>query len=119
MNKKTISKSIILKYGTLLGSISIAISIYLYLFDKHLEQNQTVGILNILLILTAVILGIRTFTKIETLNFGDGIKIGIGITVLSAVMITVYNYIFSTYIEPDFVDQLAEVQEKEWKLQEN
>jgi hypothetical protein len=112
MNKKTISKSIILKYGTLLGMVSIGISIYLYLFDKHLEQNQTIGILNILLILTTIIIGIRTFTKIAPLNFGDGIKIGIGITVLSAVIITVYNYIFSTYIEPDFVDQLAEVQRK-------
>ncbi|MGB2129023.1 MAG: DUF4199 domain-containing protein [Flavicella sp.] len=112
MNKKAISKSIILKYGTLLGGISVAISILLYLLDKHLEQNQTVGILNILLILAAIVIGIKTFTKYAPLNFGDGIKVGIGITVLSAVMITFYNYLFSTFIEPDFIDQLAEVQRK-------
>ena len=84
MNKKAISKSIILKYGALLGMIAIVISIYLYLFDKHLEQNQTVGILNILLILAAIILGIRTYTKIAPLNFGDGIKIGKASALLAA-----------------------------------
>ena len=110
MTSKEISKSIILKYGFLLGLVSIAMSVVLYSQNKHLEQNQTVGIISILFILIAIILGIRTFAKHQTMSFGEGLKIGIGIAVVGALMITGYNYIFTTYIEPDFIRQLGEVQ---------
>jgi len=110
MTSKEISKSIILKYGFLLGLVSIAMSVVLYSQNKHLEQNQAVGIISILFILIAIILGIRTFAKNNSMSFGEGLKIGIGIAVVGALMITGYNYIFTTYIEPDFIRQLGEVQ---------
>lgn len=112
MTSKEISKSIILKYGFLLGIISIAMSVVLYAQNKHLEQNQTVGIISILFILIAIILGIKTFAQNNSLSFGEGLKIGIGIAVVGSIMITGYNYIFTTYIEPDFIRQLGEVQRK-------
>ncbi|WP_152287836.1 DUF4199 domain-containing protein [Flavicella marina] len=112
MSPKEISKSIILKYGLLLGAISVLMSVILYALDKHLEQNQAVGIISILFILAAIILGIKTFSKFGKLTFGEGLKIGIGIAVVGAIVITVYNYIFTSYIEPDFVNQLGEVQRK-------
>lgn len=112
MTSKEISKSIILKYGFLLGLVSVSMSVVLYILGKHLEQNQTVGIISILFILTAIILGIRSYAKENAISFGEGIKVGIGIAVVGAIMITVYNYIFTTYIEPDFINQLGEVQRK-------
>ncbi len=112
MDAKALSKSIILKYGFLLGLISILLLVILYFQNMHLEQNQAVGIASVLFILIAIILGIRTFSKSFPISFVEGLKIGIGITVISALMVTIYNHIFSTYIEPDFMDQLAVVQEK-------
>ncbi len=112
MSSKSESKNVILKYGLLLGIVSVSMNIVLYLQNKHLDQSQTNGIINILLILTAVVLGIKSYAKHNSLSFGEGLKIGIGITVLSAVLITIYNYIFSHYIEPDFINQISEVQRK-------
>ncbi|MEI6865958.1 DUF4199 domain-containing protein [Flavicella sp.] len=112
MTTKEISKSIILKYGFLLGLVSVAINVVLFFQDKHLEQNQTVGVISILFILVAIILGIRTFAKLNELNFSEGLKIGIGIAVVGAIIITIYNYIFTTYIDPNFVSELGEVQRK-------
>lgn len=110
MTSKENSKKIILSYGTLLGVISITMSIVLYLSNNHLEQNQSYGIISILFILLAIILGIRKFAKTSALSFGEGLKVGMGIAVLGAVFVTVYNYIFTNYIEPDFINQLAAVQ---------
>lgn len=112
MTTKEISKSIILKYGFLLGLVSIAINVILFIQDKHLEQNQTVGIVSILFILAAIILGIRAFARKNELSFSEGLKIGIGIAVVGAIIITIYNYIFTTYIDPNFVNELGEVQRK-------
>ncbi len=110
MSAKTASKSTIVNYGFLLGLLSISMSVVLYIQDLHLAQNQGVGLVSVLFIIVFTVLGIRSYSKHNTLSFGEGIKIGIGITVLSAVMISLYNYIFSNYIEPDFMNQMAEVQ---------
>tara|TARA_B100000809_G_scaffold43630_1_gene37847 strand:+ start:14396 stop:14920 length:525 start_codon:yes stop_codon:yes gene_type:complete len=112
MTTKEISKSIIFKYGFLLGLVSVSMSIVLYTQNKHLEQSQTIGLISILFILAAIILGIRTFSQHNDMGFGDGLKIGIGITVVGAVIITFYNYIFSHYIDPDFINQMSDVQQK-------
>lgn len=112
MSSKEVSKSIILKYGLLLGIVSVSMSVILYVSNRHLEQNQVFGLISILFILVAIILGIRQFSKSNRLSFGEGLKIGIGITVVGAVLITIYNYVFSHYIEPDFINQMSEVQQK-------
>jgi hypothetical protein len=112
MTTKEISKSIILKYGFLLGLVSVSMSIVLYTQNRHLEQSQTIGLISVLFILVAIILGIRTFAQYNKMSFGEGLKIGIGITVVGAVIITLYNYIFSHYIEPDFISQMSAVQKK-------
>lgn len=110
MTTKTASKSILLTYGFLLGLLSISMSVILYLQDLHLAQNQAIGLLSVFFIIVFIALGIRAYSKSNALSFGAGLKIGMGITVLSAVMVSLYNYIFSTYIEPDFMNQMAEVQ---------
>ena len=112
MTSKIASKNTILNYGLLLGVISVSMSIVLYTQNKHLEQNQTMGLISILFILFAILFGIRSFAKNNPLSFGEGLKIGIGITVVGAVIITIYNYIFSHYIEPDFMNQMSAVQQK-------
>lgn len=112
MTTKEISKNIIFKYGFLLGLVSVSMSIGLYTQGKHLEQNQTIGIVSVLFILIAIILGIRDYSQQNKMSFGEGLKIGIGITVLGAVILTFYNYIFSHYLEPDFIEQMSAVQQK-------
>jgi hypothetical protein len=115
MEAKALSKNIILKYGFLLGLISILPLVITYTQNKHLEQSQAIGLISVLFILIAVILGIRSFSKKHPLSFVEGLKIGIGITIISALMVTIYNHIFSTYIEPDFINQMAEVQKEAMK----
>lgn len=112
MTTKEISKSIILKYGSLLGLVSVSMSFGLYTQNRHLEQSQAIGLISISFILAAIILGIRAFAKENKISFGEGLKIGIGITVVGAIILTFYNYIFSHYIEPDFIDQMIVVQKK-------
>ena len=110
MTNREIIKSIIVKHGFILGLISVAMSSFLYTQNKHLEQNQSVGIISVLFILIAIILGIRTYARSNEISFGDGLKIGIGIAVFAATIITFYNYILMTYIDPDFINQIEEIQ---------
>lgn len=112
MTTKEISKSIILKYGFLLGLASIAMSIILYTLDKHLERNLTISTITYLLILLPIILGIRSFSKSNNLSFSEGLKIGIGIAIIGAIIITIYNYLLANYIDLNLISELGEVQRK-------
>ena len=56
--------------------------------------------------------GIKSF-KSENggfLSWGQGVKIGVGIAVLAGLINVIYSYIFMNFIEPDFMNQMMEVQ---------
>ena len=89
--------------------------LFLYTQDLHLAQNQ--GVLDssvsvFVLLCVPTVLGIRSFCKTQSFELlGKVLKIGIGITVVEGGHdYRIYNYIFSNYIEPDFMNQMAEVQ---------
>ena len=44
------------------------------------------------------------------MSWGQGVKVGVGIAVIAGLIVVVYNYIFMTFIEPDFMMQMTEIQ---------
>jgi len=113
-NKTTTSKTIIINYGLILGGISIFISLIQYAVGDHLEQKKIYGIISFLLIIVAIILAVKNFKKNNEgyLSFGEAVKIGVGLCVVSSIIIITYNLIFMNFIEPDFMNQLLAKQEE-------
>ncbi|MFC2127599.1 DUF4199 domain-containing protein [Bacteroidota bacterium] len=113
---KAQSKNIILNYGALLGGTSILISLIQYSLGQHLSPNMAYGLISIVIMILATFLGIKKL-KSENggfLTFGEAVKIGVGIAVVSAVISIIYNQVFMNFIEPDFMDQLIAKQEEDF-----
>jgi hypothetical protein len=116
MENQTSSKSIILNYGLYLGVISILISAVVYAMGDHLKPHWSVSLLNIVTMIALIIMGIKKF-KDENggfMSWGQAVKVGVGLTVISTLIVIAYNLIFMTFIEPDFMQQVLAVQEQAW-----
>ncbi|NBL64899.1 DUF4199 family protein [Flavobacterium sp. NST-5] len=114
--EKQSMKSLILNYGIMLGVISIMISVIGYITsDNYFEQNSIVQIIGTLLLIVFIVIPIRIFKKNNNgfLELGQAIKISLGVSAISAILSAVYIWVFSNYIEPDFLNMLIEYQKAE------
>ena len=108
--KKSTIKNIAIPFGLLLGLFAILISVINYITGQYLEPNWMMSVLNLLVTIGIIIYAIKKFKTDNDgfLSLGEAIKIGLAITVISGVILAIYNYLFMTVIEPDFVTQLLD-----------
>ncbi len=101
-------KRYILRYGLIAGSISIALAmINWFLIAKTLGSgpSQLVGYLSIITSLLCVPLGIKYFKdKLNSgvVSFSQAIKIGTGITLVTAVVMFFYGMLFFVFAGDSF-----------------
>lgn len=116
MENQAKSKSFIINNGLILGVLGVLISVTLYAMGMHLDPHWSIGIFQFILMIAIIVLGISQFKKANGgfLSWGEGVKIGVGIAILAALVSVIYNYIFSTFIEPDFMAQVMEVQNQKF-----
>ena len=116
MENQASSKNIMLNYGFVLGILSILTSVTSYALGMHIDRDWRFGLLGFILMVIIVSMGIKKF-KVENqnlLSFGQAVKVGIGVSIVSAVLVTIYNLIFMNFIEPDFMNQLLQVEKAKW-----
>ena len=68
----------------------------------HIRISYNVGI---------IVYGLKAF-KLENegfLSVSESLKTGLAISLIAAIIGTIYNYVFMTFIEPDFVSQSIEI----------
>ena len=112
MENQTSSQKIIINYGLMLAGASILLGLIQYATGTHLEQNLINGILGFGIFIIFIILGIRKFkaNNNQFMSWEQGLKIGVGIAVLAGLIGAIYQYIFVTFIEPDMMNQMLEIQ---------
>ncbi len=114
MENQASSKSVILNYGLYYGIVAILFSVIMYAMNMHL--TTTGGMINLivigLLLIIFPILSISKFRKNNggLLSWGQAVKVGIGVVILGTLISIIYNHIFTGLIEPDFYNQVAEIQ---------
>ncbi len=61
-----------------------------------------------------IFLGIKKFKEFNNgyLKIGQALKTGIGIALIGAVISLIYTFIFLNYIEPNYMDEMMEIQEQ-------
>jgi hypothetical protein len=116
MENQATSKGIILNNGLYYGLVLIITSLILYALGMHLDPTGgyiNLGILAISLIAFPII-GMSAFKKSNDgfMSWGEGVKIGVGIVIIGSLMSILYQYAFTTFIEPDFFAQVEEVTRK-------
>lgn len=115
-NQKSSSKSIMLNYGALLGFISILTNVAVYAMGKTYDQHWSVGVISIIIMIAILTLGIKKFKESNEgfLKLGEALKIGLGIALIAGLIGVIYNFIFTSYIEPDYFSNLVQIQEQKW-----
>ncbi|CAM1362635.1 conserved membrane hypothetical protein [Tenacibaculum sediminilitoris] len=116
MENQANSKNIILNYGLYLGIIGVFIHLAFYATGNLIEHGMLSGIIGFIVMIALIILGIKKFKADNggILTFGQALKVGVGIAVISAVISTIYTLIFTNVIEPDFQAQMMEIQKQGW-----
>jgi len=74
-------KSVIINYGLLLGGVTVAFALMLFLMDMHIEQGSLQNIVGFILTVGAIVFGQLAFKKANEgfISLGEGFKIGLGI----------------------------------------
>jgi MFS family permease len=105
------SKSLIINYGIYLGVATVLISLITYALGMHLDPHWSVSLVSGILFIGLIVFGIKKYREINNgfLTWGQGVKIGVGIAIVAALIGTIYNYLFMTFIEPDFINQAMEI----------
>lgn len=116
MKNQTSSKNIILNYGLYLGIIGVIVHLTLWATGNAIELQWLNSVLNIAVMIAFIVLGIKQFRELNDayITWGEGVKIGLGIVMVSAVISVIYTLLFMTVIAPDFQELAMKVQEQKW-----
>ncbi len=116
MENQTNSKSFIVNNGVILGVASVLINLVLYAMGKHLDPHWSTSVISGALFIGLIIYGIKQFKDANGgfLSWGQGVKIGVGISIVAALIGVIYNYVFMNFIEPEFMSQIMEVQNQKF-----
>ncbi|MFH2144116.1 MAG: DUF4199 domain-containing protein [Bacteroidota bacterium] len=97
-----------IKYGIILGLISIILSVLIYVFDLvtiSLWSGAIVGLLTLIVYFIAILILIKNYRdKIlgGFLKYGRGLAFGTITGIYAAILIAAYTFLFNEVIDPDY-----------------
>ena len=117
MENQANSKSIILNYGLILGAISLLPSLIKYAMGgNYLENDMVSGVIGVALTIAFIIFAFKKYKESNNgfMSWGQGVKIGMGIILISMIITITYLLIFTNFIEPDFQTQALDIAQQKW-----
>ena len=107
-------KTTVIKYG-IYGFVTASILFLSALIlgkDLSMSTQEVLGYLSIIVSLSFVFFGIKSYRDKENngeLSFGKAFTVGILISLLAGVGFGIVDYIYTAFINPDFMDQYIEM----------
>lgn len=108
-----------LKPALILSLIMIILSVIIYVFNLitlSLIAGLLIGVISFIIAILIFTFGIKSYRKEKFdgfLSYGKALVFGIIIALYSSVIITAYNTVFNTVIDPDYEKNIAvKMQEK-------
>ena len=102
----------ILKYGLISGSIIVLIPVIsgwiIGTDPETFRMGEIIGYSTMLLSLLMIFLAVNEYKKNNPdlpLTFAKALLIGLGISAIAGIMFGVYNWVYVTFLEPEFMDQ--------------
>ncbi|GAA4272143.1 DUF4199 domain-containing protein [Aquimarina gracilis] len=114
--EKASSKKIIINYGLILGLVSVLFGAIIYATGMYKDPHWSIAILSFLITIGVLVYGIKAFKTSNNgfLNLSDALKVGIGIALISGLVSSVWNLTLTTVIEPDYTQQVMQVQKDKY-----
>jgi len=84
----------------------------LYFLDMHYQQSQEAGIVGIIIMIAILIYAFIQFKKINEgyLSLSEALKIGLGISLVAALIGVVYTFILTEFLDPGMMDKALDFQ---------
>jgi hypothetical protein len=119
-NQKITTAKTALNFGIILGGVSLVYSLMLFFLDMHYQGETATTIIGYLILIAILLWAIRDFKKNNNgyISLSEALKIGVGTSLISALIISIYTIILTQYLDPEFIDKSIEFQ-KQKLLQEN
>lgn len=108
-----------LRYGLLLGAVSIVFSLMLHFMDMQYDQGMGKNIVSIIMLFGIIILGIIQFKKANQsyISVSEALKIGVGTALIGAIITILYLLLYVNVIDPNFHEHIAELSRAGMKQQ--
>ena len=106
-NQQGSLKTTMITYGLILGGISVVFQLLLFFLDMHYQQPPAVGIISIVIMVGVLIYAFIQFKKQNEgfISLSEALKIGLGISLISALIGTVYSLILTNVLDPDTIEK--------------
>ena len=113
-NQTTTPKQIMLNYGLILGFTGILLNVALFAMGKTYDPHWSVAVIGIGITVAIIVLGIKKVKELNGgyLSLGEALKTGLGIALISGLVGVAYTLIFTNFIEPEYFNRMADVQEQ-------
>ena len=118
-NQKDAIKKIAFNYGIIWGLLSIALSVIAYVTDNHIERPMWLTIAGLAIMVGIIVYGLKAFKSENEgyLSVSESLKVGLAISLIAAIIGAIYNYIFITVIEPEYVIQMLDFSSEQMVIQ--
>ena len=102
-------KKTILRYGIYSGLLICTLSLisWFLLSELDLGTQELMGYASMVVALSLIFFGIRHFRDREnsgSLSFGEGLRIGLGISLITALCFGILDVIYVKWLNPDFME---------------
>jgi len=108
--KKTSSIKFAMTYGLYVGLASIVYSVVLYF--AGISLNSAASNLGLLILILGIGISVKNYRDLENggfLEFGEGFKIGVLVSMFSGVFSSFYQLIFMKFIDPSILDKMKDM----------
>jgi len=91
----------------------------LYFLDMHYQQSQEAGIVGIIIMIAILIYAFIQFKKLNEgyLSLSEALKIGLGISLVAALIGVVYTYILTEFLDPGMMDKALDFQIEKLRME--
>ena len=105
-----------MNYGAYLGLGLIVISFFVYILGLEEQKSIVPSLLNNFLMITAIVYSVKVYR--DNLNGGyisysQSLKLGTSVVFFASVILAFYTFIFVTFINPEYLDNILKVAEQE------
>ncbi|TDQ29434.1 DUF4199 domain-containing protein [Zeaxanthinibacter enoshimensis] len=101
-----------LTYGAILGGLSIIFALMLFSMDAHTSREPLNQVISVVMSAAVIVFGIHAYKKANEgyLTLSEALKLGAGISLVSALIFIVYQLILTNFLDPDFASKVMDIQ---------
>lgn len=113
-NQNITPAKVALSFGVLLGGVSVIFGLILYALEMHYQNDKTTSLIGYSFLIGIIILGMVYFRQNNNgfLMLSDALKTGVGIALISSLIVSLYTIVLTQYVDPEFLDKAIEFQKQ-------